>query len=558
MERLSANQTLAVAVVGRLRACGVRTFCVCPGGRNAPLVEVLDEQVEKGSDSFSDPCPEVLSFFDERSAAFFALGRARRDGTPVAVVTTSGTAAAELLPAMVEAHYSGVPLLAVTADRPRAYRGSGAPQAIDQVNIFGTFARVFVDLEHPGDAWTWPAPDGPAHINVCFSDPLLADWRSTTGVPLCPDAVPPDPGTVLSARDAAAIHAFAIAEFESFLARVRSPLIIVGGLHQSGDREPVARFCQELGAPMLAEASSGIRSAPGARLLRSGDEVVQRGIEQHLFDSVIRIGEVPSFRIWRDLELSFRVPVLSVSRTPWRGLTHGTHLHVPAGMPLPLPADARRTISGAARLDGAPAPTMASIEALLAWDARVAAASDRLLASHPRSEPALVRRLSETIPAGSFVYLGNSLPIREWNQFATFADRRLSIGENRGANGIDGQVASFLGWARPGVENWAVIGDLTALYDLSAPWALRHLDGLRLRIVVINNGGGRIFKRMFRNERFQNRHAAGFEAWAAMWGTEYHAALPSGEIGPAAIIELRPDEDETEAFWARLADEARG
>jgi 2-succinyl-5-enolpyruvyl-6-hydroxy-3-cyclohexene-1-carboxylate synthase len=180
-----------------------------------------------------------------------------------------------------------------------------------------------------------------------------------------------------------------------------------------------------------------------------------------------------------------------------------------------------------------------------------------LLRILPGSEPAIVRRVSETIPPGSFVYLGNSLPIREWNQFATFADRAFSIGESRGANGIDGQVASFLGWARREGENWAVIGDLTALYDLSALWALRHLDGVRLRIVVINNGGGRIFQRMFRNERFQNRHATGFEGWASMWGAEYCRELPGGEIGPAAVIELRPSEHETDAFWARLAEETR-
>ncbi len=185
------------------------------------------------------------------------------------------------------------------------------------------------------------------------------------------------------------------------------------------------------------------------------------------------------------------------------------------------------------------------------------ASTDRLVAALPASEPALVRRLSEAIPPGSSVYLGNSLPIREWNRFATFADRGFVIGESRGANGIDGQVSSFLGWARPGVENWAVLGDLTALYDLSALWALRHLDDLRLRIVVINNGGGRIFQRMFQNPRFQNRHATTFGAWAEMWGAEHYEQLPAGSVGRAAVVELVPSEEETDAFWAGLDAEAR-
>jgi len=118
-------------------------------------------------------------------------------------------------------------------------------------------------------------------------------------------------------------------------------------------------------------------------------------------------------------------------------------------------------------------------------------------------------------------------------------------------------VSSFLGWARPGVENWAVLGDLTALYDLSALWALRHLDDFRLRIVVINNGGGRIFQRMFQNPRFQNRHATTFGAWAEMWGAEYYGELPAGVVGRAAIVELVPNESETDAFWAGLDKEAR-
>jgi 2-succinyl-5-enolpyruvyl-6-hydroxy-3-cyclohexene-1-carboxylate synthase len=525
---VTTNQSLAVAVVDCLRAAGARTFCVCPGGRNAPLVEVLD--------ALPAGLVTVLSFFDERSAGFFALGRARRDGHPVAVVTTSGTAAAELLPAMVEAYYSSVPLVAVTADRPRAYRGTGAPQAIDQAHLFGTYATPSVDVEGGDEVPAWPTFEGPAHINVCFSEPLLAGWTTAAPVPLS-DAAPPSPGR-------SGTPFAGLSDVDAFLEGIRSPLVMVGGLHEPGDRELAERFCRALDAPLIAEASSGIRSAPGLSRLFTGDAAARRGFEQHAFDSVIRIGDVPSCRTWRDLDASRHVPVLSVSRKPWRGLTRSTHVQVPAGRPLPLP-------DSAARANGP------AIQALLDWDGRLMASTERLLEAFPGSEPALVRRLSETIPPGSFVYLGNSLPIREWNQFATFSDRRFTIGENRGANGIDGQAASFLGWARPDVENWAILGDLTALYDLSALWALRHLNTIRVRIVVINNGGGRIFQRMFRNERFQSRHAIGFEAWAAMWRVDYYGELPTGTIGEAAVIELGPSERETDSFWAGFDDEAR-
>jgi 2-succinyl-5-enolpyruvyl-6-hydroxy-3-cyclohexene-1-carboxylate synthase len=522
---VTTNESLAVAAIDRLLAAGVRTFCVCPGGRNAPLVELLD--------ALPAGLAEVLSFFDERSAGFFALGRARRDASPVAVVTTSGTAAAELLPAMVEAYYSSAPIVAVTADRPRACRGSGAPQAIEQVNLFGTYATASIDAERPDEVRDWPSIGGPVHLNLCFAEPLLAGWDPA--VVSLGGKAPDLPASV--GQDAAAQ-----ADVDSFLAAVRSPLVIVGSLQERGDRAAAEEFCAALGAPFLAEVSSGLRSGSRPWLLRSGDAAAHRGFAQGLFDSVVRIGDVPSFRVWRDLDLSLTVPVLSVSRKPWRGLTRGTHLHVPAGMPLPR---------GPAR------PAARGLEDLVEWDRRLDDSTSRLLQSWPQSEPSIVRRLSETIPRDSFVYLGNSLPIREWNRFAAFTDRGFAIGENRGANGIDGQVASFLGWARRDVENWAVVGDLTALYDLSALWALRHLDHFRLRIVVVNNGGGRIFQRMFRNPCFQNRHETGFAAWASMWGAEYYDELPAGAIGPAAVIELRPSESETDAFWAALGEETK-
>ena len=144
------NIEAARRVIERVRGAGVSDFCVCGGSRNAPLIAVL------GTD--------VYAFTDERAAAFFALGRAKRDGKPVAVVTTSGTAAAELLPATIEAFYSGVPLVLITADRPARFRGTGAPQAIEQEGLFGVYAS------RDPERWTRV---GPLHINVEFDEPLI-------------------------------------------------------------------------------------------------------------------------------------------------------------------------------------------------------------------------------------------------------------------------------------------------------------------------------------------------------------------------------------------------
>jgi 2-succinyl-5-enolpyruvyl-6-hydroxy-3-cyclohexene-1-carboxylate synthase len=144
-----SNLDVARRIIDDVRALGVADFCICSGSRNAPLIAVV------GS---------AYSFIDERSAAFFAIGRARRDDRPVAVITTSGTAVAELLPAAVEAYYSGTPIVLITADRPARYRGTGAPQAIEQESIFGVYAAR--------SAFDWNRRMA-LHINVEFDEPLL-------------------------------------------------------------------------------------------------------------------------------------------------------------------------------------------------------------------------------------------------------------------------------------------------------------------------------------------------------------------------------------------------
>jgi 2-succinyl-5-enolpyruvyl-6-hydroxy-3-cyclohexene-1-carboxylate synthase len=145
------NIAAARALIAQARNLGVRDFCVCAGSRNAPLLAALADTA-------------VYSFVDERSAAFFALGRIKRDGLPVAVVTTSGTAVAELLPAAIEAYYSGLPLVLITADRPARFRGTGAPQSIEQLGIFGVYAAT------DPEAWDRRRP---LHLNIEFEEPLI-------------------------------------------------------------------------------------------------------------------------------------------------------------------------------------------------------------------------------------------------------------------------------------------------------------------------------------------------------------------------------------------------
>ena len=174
----------------------------------------------------------------------------------------------------------------------------------------------------------------------------------------------------------------------------------------------------------------------------------------------------------------------------------------------------------------------------------------------------MVRWLSREIPEESLVFLGNSLPVREWNLAATWEDRGFRCFSNRGANGIDGALSTFLGLGCDERECWAILGDLTTLYDLSAPWVLNQMRCRNVRIVVVNNGGGRIFSRLpalraisnSQRQLMENDHRTSFEHWASMWGMAYvqvteksKLSLPDGPV----VMEAVPDPVQNDLFWKK-------
>ena len=508
-------------VIDALIASGIEEFVCCGGSRNAPMIAVLAERPVR-----------IHSFFEERSAAFFALGRARSTGRAVAVLTTSGTAAAELLPAAIEAHYSGVPLVLVTADRPARYRGTGAPQSIEQASLFGPFVQAAIDLPETArlalPAWCRTRP---IHINVALDEPLMDGPipSAALGLPF-PSASPrTEPPKEVSREIAAFLDAF------------KRPVIVVGEIARR-DRAAVHALLAAAGAPIYAEPLSGLREDPGLGhlLLRSGERILSSG-----FDAVLRIGGVPTLRLWRDLEESLKaIPVLSVSALPFPGIAHGEYLRTDL---------AELTLANRSDAPGE----------LLERDRAAASRLERLFDRWPASEPALVRQLSRSVPPSSLVYLGNSLPIREWD-LAAARDRSWEIAGSRGANGIDGQLSTFLGMVEKGRENWCLVGDLTALYDLSAPWALRNVPDAPIRIAVINNGGGRIFGRVAslrridparREELIESPHQISLEAWARMWDLP-HQLWEGGELPEPlpnrVVLEIRPDADQSRQFWDAL------
>ena len=323
------------------------------------------------------------------------------------------------------------------------------------------------------------------------------------------------------------------------------PIVIVGGLG-ARDRARVRDFVLKLGAPVYAEPLSGLREDPAMAglAITAGERMIPRGNP----DSVIRIGNVPTLRFWRDLDESRRdLAVVSYSRLPFAGLSRG-EVHSLDELP-----DNSRTgfevgrpgFSPAGRAEARPTKDLEARppSSWLADDHRLATEIQRILDDEPQSELAMIRELSRTIPAGARVYLGNSLPIREWDLVATREPRGFTYEANRGANGVDGQLSTFFGQCEGGRANVCVIGDLTAIYDANAPWVVPQLDAA-FRIVIINNGGGRIFDRVaslaaIDKRLIINAHDFHFDHWAAMWRIEER------------VIELRPDAEASRRAWER-------
>jgi len=517
------NAELAAHLADVLAGVGVREVCLCAGARSAPLVVQF-----AGDMRF-----QRWSFFEERSAAFFALGRIKATGRPVAVVTTSGTAAGELLPGTMEAYYSGLPLLLVTADRPRRFRGTGAPQTAEQVGLFGVYAELALDLAGAERAnlaeWTRTRP---LHLNVCFDEPLLGPPPTQRAAA---DIETAAPSLLMDSEGAQAL-------LGRFLDASRSPMVIVGPL-AAAERGPALDFLTALGAPVLAESLSGLREHPRLepQALHAGARGLKNADGKPWMDGVLRLGGVPTLRLWRDLDDSLaHLPLLSVSTQPFTGATHGDLISAPLARLLPT-------------LTLPPRPVSAGQASLIARDRAFDAAIQQLLRDEPRSEPGLIAGLSTVIPAGARLFLGNSLPVREWDLAATLTPKSFEMAASRGLNGIDGQVSTFLGFSEEGCENWALVGDLTAMYDMAAPWILGQRPALSAHLVVMNNGGGKIFERMFANPAFQNQHTLHFEPLARFWGLEYAhweevpASLPTAR---RMLTELVPDDDATHRFWA--------
>lgn len=498
------NEQIAHQTVKSLLEMGVQEVCVCPGKRNAPLVFAL-----RGASQI-----KLYSWPEERSAAFFALGRARLTALPVAVVVTSGTAAGELLPAAMEAHYTSTPLILITADRPPHFRGTGAPQSAEQEGLYGVYAQTRIA--------DWKGR-GPLHLNISFDEP--ATWSA------------PYTERIERTQFPAPLLMHDPAPYLSFLKKSHYPLVIVSNFRGGDD---LVSFLLHLNAPVYVEGTSQLREDERLQslLIPSLDGAWKRAeAAGYPIDAVLRIGGVPTVRLWRDLEEGTNIAVLSVTEVPFSGSTKGEMIHT--------------SIFDFCRFALHISPSHYPFHKWKEEEKRREEELQILWDIYPLAEPSCIHHLSCVIPRHAHVYLGNSLPIREWDQAASRKPNQRWITASRGLNGIDGQIATFLGLSTKERPNWGIFGDLTALYDLVGPWILPQLTGMNIQLVVVNNGGGMIFDRFFQDEIFLHSHGLSFEPLAKLWNLPYEKWEAKEVFLPASssrLIEVVPDPIQTKEF----------
>ena len=514
------NLIVAKKIISNLQnQYGVNTFCVCSGSRNIPFIYILSKTKNI----------QIFPFFDERSAGFFALGRIRRTEHPVVVVTTSGTAVAELLPSVIEAYYSELPLILLTADRPSPLRASGAPQTIWQVGIFSHYVEHTIDLENTLNfklpKWSMQKP---FHINVCFDEPLLNKTFDKK------------PTNFLLTKNKS------VKAIRSFLSISRKPLIILSEIPKAF-RAKTATILSNAKLPIYAEALSGLRESQflSPLTLKSGDTKLNKWVKDQKIDGVVRIGRLPCTRFWMHLEKAFSyLPVLSISDQIYSGLSRQ-----------PALVSFKDFFKYKKLFKTIKHP---QLKQLLKEDAKENKTLHRLLKKYPLSELGFIQYLSKNIPKKSLIFLGNSLPIREWNLTATYQNQQFDYIGNRGVNGIDGLLSSFLGASKVSHSNWCILGDLSTLYDLSAPWILKHLPKKgKYFIVIINNQGGKIFSKLpdlktLPNKASQiinNPHTITFKHLAKLWEMHYYllkARPKTFNFQSPAIIEIRIHHQQTQ------------
>jgi 2-succinyl-5-enolpyruvyl-6-hydroxy-3-cyclohexene-1-carboxylate synthase len=559
------QQQWADCLVDELVRCGIELFCLAPGSRSTPLVMAIARH----------PQAKAVMHYDERGAAFLALGYGRATGRPAAWVTTSGTAVANGFPAVVEASQDEVPLLLLTADRPPELRDSGANQTIDQVKLFGTYVRWQFELPVPSTELdraflqttvdqavyrSRRSPAGPVHLNCAFREPLAPGPEQLPAIeqaqaPRTHYAMPvvaPDPETV--------------AHLSAILGKRSRGLLVVGRLRTFEAAAAVQTLAQRLGWPLLPDVTSGLRLAPAAfplvpfyELLLYDPLQAARVLQP---EAVLHLGgRFVSKRLAQFLKAARPRIYVHVHDSPMRldpdhQVTHRLESDI--------------TLFCQSFEDALPPASTPSAwaqhwhEASKAFEAALEAQFQRVQLLY---EPDVAWHLGSWLSPNGGLVLASSLPVRLVQTWAALPQASLPVAANRGASGIDGTVATAAGFSI-GLAGpvTLLIGDLALLHDLNSLALLRDRPVV---VIVLNNNGGGIFSflpiaqhaKVF-EPFFATPHNLRFEAAAALFGLTYAAPQTLAELkqaycearsrSSATLIEVRTERTRTLQRWQEL------
>jgi 2-succinyl-5-enolpyruvyl-6-hydroxy-3-cyclohexene-1-carboxylate synthase len=556
------NRTYAPlqALVDELRRCGMTHAVTSPGSRNAPLALTLAAQ-----DGI-----ECVSVLDERSAGFMALGMAKASGRPVAVTCTSGTAAANLHPAVCEAWEARVPLVVLTADRPPELREVGAGQAIDQIKLYGSAAKWFVEVgsHEPGRDTAvhhrslgcrayWTAAGGrrgPVHLNFPLREPLAPlaedldaeDWLGR-----------PDGRPWVELREHSSAPGSSDVQLLAERAAAAPRGVIVCGPEGGELAAPVTRLAAQLGWPVLAEPTSGLRCGEHDRshvvahydLLLRSEHFAGANAPQ----LVLRTGDAPTSKPLRSW-LAGAPQLVIDPHAAWHEPTRNAELILAAA-----PGPACDALAAALEMRSyEPDPSW-----LAGWLAADAVVPGELARSEDPFEPKLLAALEPLLPPDALVWISSSMPVRDVEACFPQSAKPLRFLSNRGANGIDGVVSSAAGAAlASGRPTFLFTGELALLHDVGGLLAAVRA-GAKLTIACINNGGGGIFDFLPVAEHADRepyeRHIAtpaglDLERLAALAGIPYTLDDAQRGLAQPGLLELTSDRERNVALHRELSE----
>ncbi len=539
-------------IIHHLVEQGVRRVCIAPGSRSTALAYAVsqDDRLEK------------MIHFDERGVGFHAYGYAKGSKLPVAIIVTSGTAVANLFPAIIEAAQDEVPLIVITADRPPELRDTGANQTCDQVKIFGDYVRWYFEIPCADKGIpegfigstiaqavyrATQSPRGPVHLNCPFREPFLSE---ETG-----DIFP-------STHYDSLHHTLSTATIEQWAKKLPTferGVIVVGSLSTNRSLKSIFSLAEQLDWPILPDIMSGIRS-----------EGLHHNVIPY-YDIVLKINP----HLKPDCILHFGDRLVSKPLLQW--IQKASPSLYGMVVDHPFRHDPTHTLTHRLQID----PTL-FCDQLLSWIPRRVSwlntwkTISQVVEGHvddfipSASEPGLIRFLHHHLPLHYALFIANSMPIRDADQFFFPRFHRAPIFGKRGSSGIDGNIATVVGLAE-GMRRplFAVLGDLTALHDLNS-LAQLHRSKFPVILLIVNNQGGGIFsflpiaqKKEIFEDYFAGAHPWNFEDAAKMFHIPYHPLTDPLHLTKflreekSMIIEFKTDRTENRALHQTIEEKTK-